>query len=123
MLKIKFVLNLHSLNSNGIGLWCNGNTTVFGAVFLGSSPSRPTKASQILRGFFHLKKIRRTVGVFVNAVLLVIFLYYKKKLPNFLRSFHFHFYDFYFILPLTKAIVAPMTAPIIIEIATSINMF
>ena len=26
-----------------IGLWCNGNTTVFGAVFLGSSPSRPTK--------------------------------------------------------------------------------
>ncbi len=25
------------------GLWCNGNTTVFGAVFLGSSPSRPTK--------------------------------------------------------------------------------
>jgi hypothetical protein len=24
------------------GLWCNGNTTVFGAVFLGSSPSRPT---------------------------------------------------------------------------------
>ncbi len=25
------------------GLWCNGNTTVFGAVFLGSSPSKPTK--------------------------------------------------------------------------------
>jgi hypothetical protein len=51
--KLKFVLNLHSLNSNGIGLWCNGNTTVFGAVFLGSSPSRPTKkTSQFLRGFF-----------------------------------------------------------------------
>jgi hypothetical protein len=42
LLKIKFVLNLHSLNSNGIGPWCNGNTTVFGAVFLGSSPSGPT---------------------------------------------------------------------------------
>ena len=43
LIKIKFVLNLPSLYSNGIGLWCNGNTTVFGAVFLGSSPSRPTK--------------------------------------------------------------------------------
>ena len=30
-----------------IGLWCNGNTTVFGAVFLGSSPSRPTNKSQL----------------------------------------------------------------------------
>jgi hypothetical protein len=39
---LKFVLNLHSLNSNGIGLWCNGNTTVFGAVVQGSSPCRPT---------------------------------------------------------------------------------
>ncbi len=42
---INFVLNLHSLYSNGIGLWCNGNTTVFGAVFQGSSPCRPTKNS------------------------------------------------------------------------------
>jgi hypothetical protein len=40
--KIKNILNLHSLKTH-IGLWCNGNTTVFGAVFLGSSPSRPTK--------------------------------------------------------------------------------
>jgi hypothetical protein len=39
--KQKNVLNLHSLNSL-IGLWCNGNTTVFGAVFQGSSPCRPT---------------------------------------------------------------------------------
>ena len=39
---LNFVLNLHSLNGKIIGLWCNGNTTVFGAVFLGSSPSRPT---------------------------------------------------------------------------------
>ena len=43
---LKFVLNLHSLNGSGIGLWCNGNTTVFGAVFQGSSPCRPTKVSQ-----------------------------------------------------------------------------
>ncbi len=27
-----------------IGLWCNGNTTDFGSVILGSSPSRPTKS-------------------------------------------------------------------------------
>lgn len=25
-----------------IGVWCNGNTTVFGAVFLGSNPGIPT---------------------------------------------------------------------------------
>lgn len=29
------------------GLWCNGNTTVFGAVFLGSSPSRPTNKATL----------------------------------------------------------------------------
>ena len=38
-----------------IGLWCNGNTTVFGAVFLGSSPSRPTeKLLKKLRSFLFL---------------------------------------------------------------------
>ena len=41
LLKIKNVLNLHP-HSSAIGLWCNGNTTVFGAVFQGSSPCRPT---------------------------------------------------------------------------------
>ena len=44
---IKFALALSKA-----GLWCNGNTTVFGAVFLGSSPSRPTKNPLNLRGFF-----------------------------------------------------------------------
>ena len=39
--KLNKGLILHPLNSIA-GLWCNGNTTVFGAVFLGSSPSRPT---------------------------------------------------------------------------------
>ena len=37
-----FVLNLHP-HSNATGLWCNGNTTVFGAVVQGSSPCGPTK--------------------------------------------------------------------------------
>ena len=38
---------------NGTGLWCNGNTTDFGSVILGSSPSRPTKKPlKYLRGFF-----------------------------------------------------------------------
>jgi hypothetical protein len=56
---MNFVLNLHSLSKtivakqNGIGLWCNGNTTVFGAVFQGSSPCRPTESLSILRGFFY----------------------------------------------------------------------
>lgn len=46
LLDKNFILNLQPLTSNcksGIGLWCNGNTSVFGAVVLGSSPSRPTK--------------------------------------------------------------------------------
>ena len=53
--KLKFVLNLHSLNGSVIGLWCNGNTTVFGAVFLGSSPSRPTRKPLSFERFFYLR--------------------------------------------------------------------
>jgi hypothetical protein len=49
--KLKKALNLHSLNRTA-GLWCNGNTTVFGAVFLGSSPSRPTSKFRKPRKFF-----------------------------------------------------------------------
>ena len=45
----KFALAL-----NKTGLWCNGNTTVFGAVFQGSSPCRPTKKPLNLRGFLIL---------------------------------------------------------------------
>ena len=29
-------------NSFDIGVWCNGNTTVFGAVIIGSNPITPT---------------------------------------------------------------------------------
>ena len=29
------------------GLWCNGNTTVFGAVVLGSNPGSPTNFNKI----------------------------------------------------------------------------
>ena len=46
-----FVLNLHP-QSNAIGLWCNGNTTVFGAVIQGSNPCGPTKNLSEMRGFF-----------------------------------------------------------------------
>ena len=38
------------------GPWCNGNTTVFGAVFLGSSPSGPTKKPPVKGGFFYFSK-------------------------------------------------------------------
>ena len=31
-----------------IGLWCNGNTTDSGPVFLGSNPSSPTVIESIL---------------------------------------------------------------------------
>ncbi len=69
MLKIKFVLNLPSLNSNGIGLWCNGNTTVFGAVFQGSSPCRPTKKSRNSRDFLFIIQILLHVGPEVSGLL------------------------------------------------------
>lgn len=39
-------------NAKGTGLWCNGNTTVFGAVFQGSSPCRPTKKPLNREAFF-----------------------------------------------------------------------
>lgn len=38
----KFDVNLHP--HLGIGLWCNGNTPVFGTDIQGSSPCRPTKS-------------------------------------------------------------------------------
>ena len=37
-----------------IGSWCNGNTTVFGAVIQGSSPCEPTKKSRFEKsGIFY----------------------------------------------------------------------
>ena len=43
----KFDLNL--LPQMRIGPWCNGNTPVFGAVILGSSPSGPTKIPDLFK--------------------------------------------------------------------------
>jgi hypothetical protein len=68
-----FVLNLHSLSKTtvakqkSIGLWCNGNTTVFGAVFQGSSPCRPTESLSFLRGFFYL--VQSLKKLFLNRML------------------------------------------------------
>ena len=42
-----------------IGLWCNGNTTVFGAVFQGSSPCRPTKNPNRNVGIFYFNKYKK----------------------------------------------------------------
>ena len=36
----------HGGNIHSFGLWCNGNTTDSGPVFLGSSPSSPTKKEE-----------------------------------------------------------------------------
>ena len=41
-------------NNINIGLWCNGNTTDSGPVFLGSNPSSPTTKNII-------SKIKETV--------------------------------------------------------------
>ena len=86
MCNLKFVLNLHSLKRTA-GLWCNGNTTVFGAVFLGSSPSRPTSKMRNPRkhgvygdSFFY--------GV-VNHVVIIfsISFYGTLTLPNYSSNF------------------------------------
>ena len=34
-------------NSFNTGIWCNGNTTVFGAVIIGSNPIIPTNINPI----------------------------------------------------------------------------
>ena len=41
--------------SSDFGPWCNGNTTVFGAVFQGSSPCGPTDKPTLTSGFFVLQ--------------------------------------------------------------------
>ena len=46
--KIRLIFALAISNH---GLWCNGNTTVFGTVIQGSSPCRPTKK------LLHLKEL------------------------------------------------------------------
>ena len=38
---------------NLIGLWCNGNTTDSGPVFLGSNPSNPTKIRSFQNNFWN----------------------------------------------------------------------
>ena len=37
---------------NGIGVWCNGNTTDSGPVIPGSNPGTPTQSLDLGRGFF-----------------------------------------------------------------------
>lgn len=42
-------------NSFHIGAWCNGNTTVFGAVIIGSNPIVPTNGQIIIKHFVSFK--------------------------------------------------------------------
>ena len=79
---MNFVLNLPSLNGNGIGLWCNGNTTVFGAVFQGSSPCRPTKNSSSTEEFFFMP-------IFLCIVILKMGYLYVKKTHQEMRLMSF----------------------------------
>ncbi len=56
------------------GLWCNGNTTDFGSVILGSSPSRPTKKPRNFRGFFYFNAVLDFKGDYrSNSVVYQIF--------------------------------------------------
>ena len=56
-----------------IGLWCNGNTTDSGPVFLGSNPSSPTS---LISGSLHGEdtvNISLGYGVMVTQQILVLF--------------------------------------------------
>ena len=52
--------------AQGTGLWCNGSTTGFGSVCLGSNPGKPTtKRGSIIIGpfFVYILLIYYTIGV------------------------------------------------------------
>ena len=53
-----------------IGLWCNGNTTDSGPVFLGSNPSSPTKRCSELSG--HLFCFLFILSVFDEFLFTII---------------------------------------------------
>ena len=60
----KNVVPLHRQNkkmttSCDFGLWCNGNTTDSGPVFLGSSPSSPTKSTSNWKCFFIIYQLNQ----------------------------------------------------------------
>lgn len=55
--KLKICSTFALAISNQDGLWCNGNTTDFGSVILGSSPSRPTGKASQSGGFFYFKPL------------------------------------------------------------------
>jgi hypothetical protein len=67
------VRRFDSCNPDNIALWCNGNTTVFGAVISGSSPDKAT--------FFILKNI-----IFASIVVYTP-LGLKRSAPDKLFSF------------------------------------
>ena len=64
-----------------IGLWCNGNTTVFGAVFQGSSPCRPTKKPRNLRDFL-FDIIYTLVNPEKNSSKEILSYYLQIKIPE-----------------------------------------
>ena len=71
-----------------IGLWCNGNTTDSGPVFLGSNPSSPTSLiSGSLRGEGTVN-ISLGYGVMVTQQILVLFFLVRIRVAqHFLKAF------------------------------------
>ena len=71
-----------------IGLWCNGNTTDSGPVFLGSNPSSPTS---LISGSLYGEdtvNISLGYGVMVTQQILVLFFLVRIRVAQqFLKAF------------------------------------
>ena len=52
--------------NNLFGLWCNGNTTVFGAVIVGSNPTRPTIINIITMTKELWKELEKDINTFIS---------------------------------------------------------
>ena len=79
------------------GLWCNGNTTDSGPVFLGSSPSSPTSFMPRLHGG---DKALLGYGVMVTQQILVLFFLVRIRVAQQKRCSDFsgHLFCFLFFI-------------------------
>ena len=116
---------------NSLGVWCNGNTTVFGTVTGGSIPSIPG-----LKQFSFNKNNMTWFAIAVLCILILVILLYLSialysfwvKLPKWLRVTTWIFFIVYSVLSILwflvmkASLVSPSMILILINIALWIYM-